>query len=217
MPLVPYPTAPVLISAWGTLTFVLLMFVISVFVFWRRPNVPAAGALSRRRAGGIGSTVPFLMGLDPLDIAGGLIAWLSLGTAAVYLLLWGGVIDFLLVFPRPMPPVAARPTLRVVPYAVVTVTYLAAIALTRFTEPTTLAWIRADGARPRCCRRSSRSRPAPLILAVRWRRAPVEDRRLLRALGATCIGFIIVVDLIVWVIPEALGGAAAAAVVGRRP
>jgi signal transduction histidine kinase len=205
VPLVPYPTATVLISAWGTLTFVLAMFLVSVFVFWRRPNVPAAGALLVAASGGVGSTVPFLMGFDPLDIPDELIAWLSLGIVAVYLLLWGGVIDFLLVFPRPMAPVAARPTLRVAPYAVVTATYFAAIALTRVTEPTALAWIGSWGQAtllPTIITFVS----APVILAIRWRRAPVEDRRLLRGLTYV-LGFIIVVDLILWVIPEAIGGA----------
>src|SRR4029453_6421346 len=44
----------------------------------------------------------------------------------------------------------------------------------------------------------------PVLLAVRWRRSPVEDRRLLRGL-TWVFAFIIVADLILWVIPEALG------------
>ena len=92
------------------------------------------------------------------------------------------------------------------PYAVVTATYLAAIALTRLTEPTTLAWIGSWGQAtllPTIIAFAS----APVILAIRWRRAPVEDRRLLRGLTYV-LGFIIVADLILWVIPEALGGPA---------
>lgn len=201
--LVGYPTLSVLTAAWGTLTFVFAMVVMGAFVFWRRPLVPAAGALLVAAAGAFGSTIPFLLSSDPLDLTSGMYPGLMLGTAAVYLLLWGGVIDFLLVFPRPFDRVARRPGLRLVPYAVVAAAYFGALGLARLTDPTALAWYDSVGQLtllPTVIAFAA----APVLLAIRWRHAPAEDRRLLR--GFTWVfAFIIVADLILWVIPEALG------------
>jgi signal transduction histidine kinase len=202
--LVGYPTVPVLTAAWGTLGFVVAMIVVGGFVFWRRPLVPAAGALLVAAAGAFGSTVPFLLGTDPLDLTSAMYLWLILGTATVYLLLWGGVIDFVLVFPRPFEPVAARPALRLAPYAVVFAAYFGGVGVARVTESTTLAWYDSIGQLtllPTVIAFAA----ASVLLAVRWWRSPVEDRRLLRGL-TWVFGFIIVADTILWVIPEALGG-----------
>ena len=202
--LVGYPTVPVLTAAWGTLGFVVAMIVVGGFVFWRRPLVPAAGALLVAAAGAFGSTVPFLLGTDPLDLTSAMYLWLILGTATVYLLLWGGVIDFVLVFPRPFEPVAARPALRLAPYAVVFAAYFGGVGVARVTESTTLAWYDSIGQLtllPTVIAFAA----ASVLLAVRWWRSPVEDRRLLRGL-TWVLGFIIVADTILWVIPEALGG-----------
>ena len=199
----PYPTAAVFVSAWGTLLFVAAMLVLGVFVFWRRPRVPAASALLIAAAGGAGARLPFLLGQDPLDLTSGLMTWMSAGILLVYLLLWAGLIDFMLVFPRPLGWVARRPMARVAPYAVIFGTYAAAIAL-----------IRAD--RPDDARVDRRAGPLsiapaiitfagiPLALVWRWRRSPVEDRRILRGL-AFVLSFIVIADLIIWVIPESLG------------
>ena len=201
--LVSYPTLSVLTAAWGTLGFVVAMMVVGAFVFWRRPLVPAAGALLVAAAGAFGSTVPFLLSTDPLDLTSSMYAWLILGTAAVYLLLWGGLIDFLLVFPRPFGRVAARPALRLIPYAAVSAAYFGAVGVARLTDPTTLAWFDSIGQLtllPTVIAFAA----APVLLALRWRRSPVEDRQLLR--GFTWVfGFIIVADMILWVIPELLG------------
>ncbi len=199
--LVSYPTIPMLVGSLGTLAFVSAMVVMAAFVFWRRPYVPAAGALLIAAAGAVGSTYPFLLGIDPLDLTDGLLTWTLFGTGAIYLLLWGGLIDFMLVFPRPFTRVAARPAYRIIPYAVVIATSWASVLGAWVSKPTTpasfgsVAW--------------SFLLPAmiafvalPVLLAIRWRRSPQEDRPLLRAFGAV-LGFILVVDLIIWVIPEA--------------
>jgi len=206
VPLVGYPTLSVLTAAWGTLGFVLAMVVVGAFVFWRRPFVPAAGALLVAAAGAFGSTVPFLLSTDPLDLTSSLYAWLLIGTSTVYLLLWGGVIDFVLVFPRPFERVAGRPALRLVPYAVVFAVYFGAVGFARVTDPTTLAWYDSIGQLtllPTVIAFAA----TPVLLAMRWRRSPVEDRTMLRGL-TWVFGFIIVADLVLWVIPEALGGTA---------
>ena len=203
VPLVLYPTAAVFVSAWGTLLFVAAMLVLSAFVFWRRPGVPAASALLIAAAGGAGSTPPFLLGQDPLDLTNGLMTWMSLGILSVYLLLWAGLIDFMLVFPRPLGWVARRSAVRLAPYGLIFGTYAAAIALAGLTAPTTLAWIESWG--------YLSVLPAiitfvfiPLALVWRWRRSPMEDRRILRGL-AFVLTFIVIADAIIWVIPESLG------------
>jgi signal transduction histidine kinase len=201
--LVGYPILSVLTAAWGTFGFVAAMIAVGAFVFWRRPLIPAAGALLVAAAGAFGSTIPFLLSMDPLDLTSSMYAWIILGTAAVYLLLWGGLIDFLLVFPRPFGRVAARPALRLVPYAAVSAVYFGAVGVARLTDPTTLAWYDSIGQLtlvPTVIAFAA----APVLLALRWRRSPVEDRQVLR--GFTWVfGFIIVADTILWVIPEFLG------------
>jgi hypothetical protein len=86
---------------------------------------------------------------------------------------------------------------------VVSVAYFGAVGLARLTDPTTLAWYDSIGQLtllPTIIAFGA----APVLLAIRWRHSPAEDRRLLR--GFTWVfGFIIVADLILWVIPEALG------------
>jgi two-component system, NarL family, sensor kinase len=202
--LVAYPTVAVLVSSWGTLLFVGAMLVLGLFVFWRRPLVPAAGALLLAAAGAAGSTVPFLLGMDPLDLTDGLAVPITLGTAAVYLLLWAGVIDFTLVFPRPFDSVVARPWLRVVPYAAVAVVYAGGVLLAGVVAPTTLAWIDSTG-QLTLLPTVITFVAAPFLLVVRWRGAGAEDRRLLQGV-CWAVGFIVVTDVVIWVIPEALGG-----------
>ncbi|HET9344491.1 MAG TPA: sensor histidine kinase [Candidatus Limnocylindrales bacterium] len=203
VPLVPYPTGTVFATAWGTLLFVTAMLVLSLFVFWRRPLVPAASALLIAAAGGAGSTAPYLLGQDPLDLTSGLMTWMSLGILSVYLLLWAGLLDFMLVFPRPLGRVARRPSVRLAPYAVIFGTYAAAVALSGLTAPTTLAWIESWGylsILPAIITFAA----MPLALVWRWRRSPVQDRQILRGL-AFVLTFIVIADLIIWVIPESLG------------
>ena len=201
--LVPYPAISMLIGSWGTLTFVVAMIVLAAFVFWRRPYVPAAGALLLAATGAVGSTVPFLLGIDPLDLTDGLLTWTLFGTGAIYLLLWGGLIDFMLVFPRPFARVAARPAYRIVPYAVVTATFSLSVVGAWFSESATLGFFE-DVAWSSLLPAIIAFATLPVLLALRWRHSPREDSALLRAFGAVLV-FILVADLIVWIIPEALG------------
>jgi signal transduction histidine kinase len=203
VPLRPYPLDVLGISV-GTLGFVLAMLAIGVGVFAIRPQVPAAGALLLAGVGAAGSTFPFLLGQDPLDLTRGMFAFGLLTTGVIYLLLWAGVIDFVLVFPRPVGPLVRRPMRRLIPYAALAAGYLAAIAVAGLTAPTTLAWLGAWG--PISLLPSIATFfVAPVVLTIRWRTGPREDRAVLRGF-ALVMGFIVVADLAIWVIPEALGG-----------
>ena len=203
VPLSAFPWQSALVDAWGTLTFVVAMLVLGLFVFWRRPLVPAAGALLVAGAGAFGSTVPFILGNDPLDLTDGLLMTMTVGTSLVYLLLWGGLIDFFLVFPRPFATVAARPALRLLPYAVVAGGYFGAVGISRFTEPTALAWI-GSWSYWTILPTIMAFAIAPVLLVARWRQAEAQERQLLRAFGWV-LGFILVVDLVIWIVPELLG------------
>ena len=203
VPLVALPTAAILLGAWGTLGFVAAMLVLGAVVFAVRPGVPAAGALLVAGVGAAGSTVPFLLGNDPLDAVTGQLAQIQLGMIAVYLLLWAGLIDFALVFPRPVAAIVHRPVLRLAPYASIYLGYATALLMTRAGTPDQLAWIGTWGPLS-LLPTIATFLTCPLILAVRWRRADPVDRRLLRGVGVV-IGLIIVTDLVIWVIPESLG------------
>jgi signal transduction histidine kinase len=202
----PFPTLDVLAAAWGTLAFVLSTFGIGAFVFWRRPTIPAAGALLVAGVGAAGSTIPFLFGQDPLDLATGVIAPVWLATSVVYLLLWAGLIDFFLVFPRPLDRIAREPRWRIAPYVAVYGAYGLGLLVAAATARDALAWL-GSAVIVSTVPVLMAFAAIPVILALRWRRGPVADRGLLRGL-AIVIGFIVVVDLVIWVIPELLGGQA---------
>ena len=199
-----FPALAVLAPAFATLLFVVAMLGVGLLVFALRPAVPASGALLLAGVGAAGSTPPFLMGADVLDLATGSFAAGQLAISFVYLLLWAGLIDFVLVFPRPMAVVGRRPVLRVAPYLGMAIGFGMALAIARLSAPSTLAWLAAWA--PLTILPAIGTFVAlPAILLVRWRRASAEDRRLLRAFGAVML-FIIVTNVVVWVIPEALGG-----------
>lgn len=201
-----YPVASVLLASAGTLAFCVLLFGVGAFVMWRRPRDPAAGALLVTGTGALGSTVPFLLGADPLDLATGLWQLHAAAIVGVYLLLWAGAIHFALVFPRPLGVLRRRRILELAPYLAVYGGYLASLAVSAATARDTLAWLATWG-------------PLQLVIVLstfvltvgigawHWRIGDTADRRLLRASLAATI-FVTSVNLLVWVIPELLVGRA---------
>jgi signal transduction histidine kinase len=203
--LIGFPVVPVLVSAVGTLGFVSLMLAIAIVVFVVRPAVPASGALLLASVGAAGSTLPFLLSQDPLDLATGAFVLEYPAISLVYALLWAGLIDFWLVFPRPVAALVRRPRLRVIAYVAVLGGSVLADVVALAGASTALAGIGAMAA--------ASLLPVlaaflimPVALAVHWRRGPIEDRRLLRGF-AFVVAFIAIADAIVWVIPESLGQA----------
>lgn len=202
--LVPYPTLDILAASWGTLAFVVVFFIVAGFVFLRRPADPAAGALLVTAVGSVGSTLPFLLGFDVLDLVTGsfTVSWPT--TVFVYLLLWTGIIDFALVFPRPFPMVERRPWLRLVPYVVIFGTYVAALMVAALAARDALAWL-STWTPIQLVVIGVVFAALPVLAAVRWRRGPAEDRRILR--GFVYVGgFMIVAGATVWLLPLAVAG-----------
>ena len=109
VPLRPYPLGNVLLESWGTLLFCLAMLGVSVYVFALRPGVAAAGPLLLQAAGLTGSTVPWLLGFQAIDIVRGTGFWLWLaGAFAAYSIFWSAALHLALVFPRRLRGVSGR-------------------------------------------------------------------------------------------------------------
>jgi two-component system NarL family sensor kinase len=203
VPLVPYPALAALAPAWSTVTFVVALLALGLLVFLRRPNVPSAGALLLIGVGASCSTFPFLMGTDPLDLATGSFVFFWVATGLVYLLLWAALLDFSLTFPQPFPILVRRPVLRLAPYAAILALYLVAIGVAALTSPGPIRWLGASLAvslLPVIVTFAT----LPVLLVVRWRRGPRDDRKILRGV-AYVTGFIVVTNVALWVVPEAIG------------
>jgi signal transduction histidine kinase len=204
VPLVAYPTLAVLGAAWGTLTFVVALFLAGALVFWRRPTVPAAGALLLAGVGALGSTISYLLGQDPLDLATGSFVLPWFATTVIYLLLWAGLLDFALVFPRPLGNVARRPLVRLLPYLVVFGSYAVGLVAVTAGSAGTLTRL-GDSLALTLLPSAICLIGGPILYAARWWRGPREDRPILRGF-AYVTGFITVANLAIWVVPESIGG-----------
>jgi signal transduction histidine kinase len=199
-----YPVGSVLLASAGTLSFVLAYFLVGALVFWRKPRTPASGALLVAGIGGLASTVPFLLGTDPMSIATGLVVPVMSAITITYLLLWAGAVDFALVFPRPSRRLEERPSLRAIPYVVVYGAFVVTFLVLGPASGGALGWLAA-----------SNYAQAVVIggalmavvgaMALAWRRSGPEDRRVLRgvALGGM---FTISGSLVIWFLPELVTG-----------
>lgn len=97
-----YPLRVVLAREWWAWLFGLLNLLIAGFVFFKRPNEPAARVLLVGAAAVLSVTT--WLGLHITDIIGGIGVWLFLATTVgVYLLSLSSVLHFVLIFPRPEP------------------------------------------------------------------------------------------------------------------
>jgi signal transduction histidine kinase len=199
-----YPTADVLIASAGTLSFVLAYFLVALFAFWRRPAVPAAGALFVAALGALSSTIPFLLGIDPLDVATGLLVPVYGSILVCYLLLWAGAVDFALSFPNPLPRIERSPSLRIVPYAAAYGLFALTFVVLGPASTDALGWLAAANYAQSLVIGGTFV-AIGVLMTNRWRRASAEERRVLRgvALGGA---FTIAGSLIVWFVPELVSG-----------
>lgn len=200
----PFPTLEVLAAAIGTLAFVVAFFVLAAGVFLIRPANPAAGAFLLAGTGALGSTVPFLLGIDVLDLATGRVWLHAVSVNLVYMLLWAGAIDWALTFPRPLPALARRPALRLVPYVAVFAPFAVAMVVARAAAPDALGWF-GSWASIQLLVLGPALGIAIAILVRRWRTATAEDRRILRGV-AVAGSFTFLANMVVWITPELLTG-----------
>lgn len=101
VPLRPYPLGAVLVESWGTLLFCAGMLLVAAYVYVRRPRAPGAIPLLVIGSALVGSTLPWLLGFQAVDMARGSGFWIWLaGAFAAYALFWSASLHFALVFPR---------------------------------------------------------------------------------------------------------------------
>jgi hypothetical protein len=105
-------------QAWGTILFVVLFFCVVAYLYARRTG-PATTALLVLGSGLLSSTVAVEIGVSAVDTRGGPFLWLYLlSTYGVYVTSFGGLAAFVLLFPRPWPPLSWDRRLLPVVYAI---------------------------------------------------------------------------------------------------
>ena len=96
-----YPLGDILRREWGTVLFRTLTLLIAIYVFLRRPHVPAARLLFLTSAA-LFSAMTWSLGLQVTDFVNGVGLWLfHLGTIVGFMLVWIANEHFALVFPQP--------------------------------------------------------------------------------------------------------------------
>ncbi|GGS37448.1 hypothetical protein GCM10010171_35420 [Actinokineospora fastidiosa] len=104
VPLRPYPLTRDLNNGWPTLLVAGLLAVISITIFRVRPSEPAArAALLASGFAVLTTTGAAVFGLQPLDLAAGDQFWRWYVGEAAFVLLWGAMLHFALVFTGPRP------------------------------------------------------------------------------------------------------------------
>jgi hypothetical protein len=114
VPLRPVEVADRLLQAWGTVLFMVTLFVMVTYLYARRPGA-ATGALLVMGSGLLSSNLAYEVGVSAVDARGGPVLWLYLfNTQAVYVMGWVGAAAFVVLFPRPWPPLTRNRRLLVI-------------------------------------------------------------------------------------------------------
>jgi hypothetical protein len=91
-------------QAWGTILFVVALFVVVAYLYARRPG-PATGGLLVLGSGLLSSDLAIELGVSAADARGDPVLWLYVvNTQVVYVMGWAGLVAFVVLFPRPWPP-----------------------------------------------------------------------------------------------------------------
>ena len=98
-------------QAWGTILFVVLLFVVVAYLYARRPG-PATGGLLVLGSGLLSSDLALEIGVSAVDARGDLVLWLYVVlTQVVYVMGWAGLAAFVVLFPRPWASLVRHPRL----------------------------------------------------------------------------------------------------------
>jgi hypothetical protein len=129
-----------LLQAWGTILFVVTLFVVVAYLYARRPG-SATGALLVLGSGLLSSDLAYEIGVSAVDVRGGPVLWLYLfNTQVVYVMGWVGAAAFVVLFPRPWPPLTQNRRLLPVIYAT-PVGLLAAWSLVALAGTSRTQWV----------------------------------------------------------------------------
>ena len=199
-----YPIGPVVLRNLGTVAFVVVLLAVAGYAFRRRPRDEAAAALLIAATGAFASTIPWLLGIDPLAFATG-VFWLDQGAVGlVYLLLWAGGLHFAFAFPRRSPLLGHRPGVAVLPYLLVFGLYGIGIAAMAPVSADPLAWLASWNVVQAVVVLGSLV--AILVgIADAWRRSDADERRAFRWI-ALSLAFAAVASIVLFFVPELLTG-----------
>ena len=137
----PRDIGSILLDNWSVLVFTVFLQVVAGFVLWRRPDASASTALMLVACGVTGSTLPWLLGLQPSDIAQGWPYLLYAATAGgIYMLLWPAGALHLPLALAAGPPGPNRTTLALI-YGVPLGAYVGGLGVSRMLAPSATAWL----------------------------------------------------------------------------
>jgi signal transduction histidine kinase len=106
VPLRAFPLGAILLESWGTVLFVVVTLLMAGFVYARRPLAPGSTPLLVIGSSLVGSSIPWLLRFQAIDMARGAGFWIWLaGAFAAYAVIWSASLHFALVFPRRLPGV----------------------------------------------------------------------------------------------------------------
>jgi signal transduction histidine kinase len=123
VPLRAFPLGTILRESWGTVLFVVVTFLMAAYVYARRPHASGAAPLLVVGSSLVGSSIPWMLRFQAIDMALGAGFWIWLAGAFVaYAVIWSATLHFALVFPRRLPGVRSGTTVAVylVPLAIIT-------------------------------------------------------------------------------------------------
>jgi signal transduction histidine kinase len=204
--LAPYPLVEMLLANWGTVLWAVLMTLVSGYLFWRRPREASTRALLIFSTAILGSSLPWMLGVGPVDLVAGplgIVLYLA-ATFLLYTIFWVATLHFALVFPAPMASGAWQSRLVALAYVVPLGIQGGWILVTRFTTESTLAWIGGWTSAQLLLV------PAIILLAIglmalQWQRSGADERLRLRwivAAGGTAAAM----ALLGWFLPTSLTG-----------
>ncbi|HEX6127781.1 MAG TPA: histidine kinase [Candidatus Limnocylindria bacterium] len=201
-----FPLAGVVLQNWSTLAWLALLSAVAAYLIYRRPDRGPTRALAVAAIAIVASTLPWMMGLGPIDlVAGGPMPLLYLAaTIPFYTLFWSALLHFGLTFPRPLTTGAAQRRLVLLAYLLPLSAQAAWMAGSLPGAETTLGWV-GGWTRPQLMIVPAVIMAALVVLAIQWRRARPAERVRIRWIAAAS-GLAVVGVLAGWFLPEALNG-----------